>query len=171
MESKTISNGILRAIAILTGISILLYFLYLIQAVIIYILIAAVLSLIGRPFILYLRRKLKMNNTLAVILTMTIMLSFIIGIIILFIPLIIEQGKNLSLLKVEELNQNLQSIYNQISIYFSSKGIDLLENLKEINIIRQLKEIPTMLNIILEGLGDFSAGLFSVLFIFHSKLT
>ena len=49
--------------------------------------------------------------------------------------------------------------------YFSSKGIDLLENLKEINIIRQLKEIPTMLNIILEGLGDFSAGLFSVLFI------
>jgi len=165
MESKTISNGILRAIAILTGISFLLYFLYSIQAVIIYILVAAVLSLIGRPFILYLRRKLKMNNTLAVILTMIIMLGFIIGIIILFIPLIIEQGKSLSLLKVDELNQNLQSIYNQISIYFSSKGIDLLENLKEINIIRQLEEIPTILNIILEGLGDFSAGLFSVLFV------
>jgi predicted PurR-regulated permease PerM len=165
MDSKSISIGILRAIAILTGITLLVYFLYLIQAVIVYILIAAVLSLIGRPFILFLRRRLKMNNTIAVIITMMFMLSFIIGIIILFIPLVLEQGKNLSLLKVDELNNNLQNIYYQTSNYFSSHGIDLLDYIKDINITSQLNEIPTIFNVILGGLGNFGAGLFSVLFI------
>ena len=75
MESKIISKGILGAVAILVGISLLLYFLYAIQTVIIYILIAAVLSLVGRPFILLLRKKLKFPNLFAVILTMIVMLG------------------------------------------------------------------------------------------------
>ncbi len=165
MDSKIISKGILRAIATVVGISLLLYFSYLIQAVIAYILIAAVLSLIGRPFIFFLRRRLKINNTVAVIITMILMLSFIIGIIISFIPIILEQGKNLSLLKVEELNKNMQVVYNQVSDYFASQGIDILDKFKDLNLTIEFKEIPTILNAILGGLGNFGAGLFSVLFI------
>lgn len=165
MDSKTISNGILRAIAILFGISLLLYFLYLTQAVLIYILIAAVLSLIARPFILFLRRKLKLPNSLAVILTMSLMLGLISGLIILFIPLILEQGKNLSLLQVEELKNNIQSIYNQINDYFSSKGIDILKQLKDVDFLSQFQTIPTILNAFVGTLSSLGAGLFSVLFI------
>ena len=54
MKSKAITTGILRAIAIIIGILLLGYFLYTIQSVIVYIIIAAVLSLIGRPLILFL---------------------------------------------------------------------------------------------------------------------
>lgn len=165
MDSKTISNGILRAIAILFGISLLLYFLYLTQAVLIYILIAAVLSLIARPFILFLRRKLKLPNSLAVILTMSLMLGLISGLIILFIPLILEQGRNLSLLQVEELKNNIQSIYNQINDYFSSKGIDILKQLKDVDFSSQFQTIPTILNAFVGTLSSLGAGLFSVLFI------
>ena len=59
MTSKHISNGILRALGIILGISLLLYFLFEIQSVIVYIIIAAVLSLIGRPIIRFLKYKLK----------------------------------------------------------------------------------------------------------------
>ena len=58
MNSRTIANGILRAIGIVLGILLFVYFLYIIQSVIVYIIIAGILSLIARPIILFLRRKL-----------------------------------------------------------------------------------------------------------------
>lgn len=165
MESKIISKGILRAVSILVGISLLLYFLYAIQSVIVYIIIAGVLSLIGRPIIFFLRRKFKFPNTLAVILTMLLMIGFIIGLVILFIPLILEQGKSLSLLEIEQLEKNIQQIYTQIINYFSSRGIDVLSQVDDIDFATHFQVIPTLLNGFVGGLGTFSAGLFSVLFI------
>ena len=107
MNSKIISNGILRAVAIILGIALLLYFLYQISAVIVYIAIAGVISLIGRPVVIFLRRKLKFKNTLAVIATMLFLISILFGLISLFIPLIAEQGHNLSLLDMSQLQTNI----------------------------------------------------------------
>lgn len=165
MNSKTIANGILRAIGILLGIFVLLYFLYAIQSVIIYIIIAGILSLIARPIILFLREKLKFPNTIAVVTTMFLMLSLLTGLIFLFVPLVVEQGKSLSLLEVNKLQANVQDIFNQITAYFSSKGIDVLNELKNIDLVSQFKEIPNILNSIVGALGSLSVGLFSVLFI------
>ena len=95
MNSKAITNGILKALAIVLGIALLLYFLYKIQAVIIYIAIASVISLIGRPIVLFLGRKLKFNNTVAVVVTMVIFVGLFIGLVGLFIPLLTKQGQNL----------------------------------------------------------------------------
>lgn len=165
MNSKSITKGILGALSIIIGILFLLYFLYMIQSVIVYIIIAAVLSLIGRPLILFLRFRLKFPNTLAVITTMLLMLGFLTGLIILFIPLIIAQSKNLSLLHVDELQANVQGIFNQFTDYFSSTGIDIVNELKNIDIVSQFETIPNILNAILGGLGSLSVGLLSVLFI------
>ncbi|WP_299014344.1 AI-2E family transporter [uncultured Polaribacter sp.] len=165
MTAKTIANGILRAIAILVGIFLLGYFLYAVQSVIIYLIIAAILSLIARPFILFLRNKLKFPNTIAVVVCMVLMLGFLAGVIGLFIPLVIEQGESLSLLQEEGLQANIQNIFNQITAYFSSKGIDVLGELKNIDFSSQFKEIPNLLNSVLGAVGTLSIGLFSVLFI------
>lgn len=165
MNAKIISNGILRAIAIIVGVLLLGYFLYAIQSAIVHVIIAAIISLVARPIILFLRRRLKFPNTLAVVTTMIIMLGFLIGIIFMFIPLVIEQGKSLSLLDVEALQSNIQNIIHQIDDYFSEKGIDVLSELKNIDFSNQFQEIPDLLNTILGMLGSISIGLFSVLFI------
>lgn len=165
MTAKTIANGILRALGILLGIFILGYFLYAIQSVIIYLIIASILSLIARPIILFLKRKLKFPNTLAVITAMFFMLSLLTGLILMFIPLVAEQGKSLSLLEVEQLEKNVRQIFNQITTYFSSKGIDVLGELKSVDFSSQFQEIPNLLNSVLGALGSLSVGLFSVLFI------
>ena len=112
MNSKIIANGILRALGILVGIFLFGYFLYAIQSVIFYIIIAGILSLIARPIILFLRRKLKFPNTIAVVFTMALMLGLLTGLIVMFIPLVAEQGKSLSLLHVDELQNNVQNIRN-----------------------------------------------------------
>lgn len=165
MNSRIISNGILRALSIIIGVILLLFFLYKIQSVLVYIVIAAVVSLIGRPIIIFFGKKLKMPNVFAVITTMFLMLGLLAGIITLFIPLIMEQGKSLSLLQIDELEKNLKDIFNEINLYFSSKGISILNEIKSLNITSQFKAIPSLLNKILETLGSLSIGLFSVLFI------
>ena len=165
MNAKIISNGILRAISIIIGTLLLGYFLYTIQSAIAYLIIAAVISLVARPIVLFLRMKLKFPNTLAVVSTMILMFGVLIGIIFMLIPLVEEQGKNLSLLDVEALQNNIQNIIYEIDYYFSKKGIDVLSELKKIDFSNQFKEIPDLLNTMVNILGSLSIGLFSVFFI------
>ena len=167
MNSNTISNGILRAIGIILGIALILIFLYKIQSVIGYIAIASVISLIGRPIVLFLERRLKFKNTIAVIVTMVVLLGLFLGLVGLFIPLVIKQGQNLSLLNIEELQLNIENLYSQIISYFNFHQIDVEQSLKESNLLSKIdfSLIPDFLNSVISGLGSFSIGLFSVLFI------
>ena len=167
MNSKIIANGILRAFAIVLGICLILFFLYKIQSVIIYIAIAAVTSLIGRPIVLFLRRKLKFNNTLAVIITMALFIGLLLGLIRMFIPLVVEQGQNLSLLDIDELQKNAENLYSEIITYFDLRKVDVEESIKESGVLSKLDYslIPNFLNLIIGGLGNSLIGLFSVLFI------
>jgi len=171
MTSKTIANGILRALGIITGIVLLLYFLYVIRSVIAYLAIAAVVALIGRPIVIFLRRKLKFPNILAVVLAMLIMIGILASIVALFIPLITEQSKNLSLLNIDDLQYSINKLYEQMTQYFglSSEVVeDVIEDAKiEKNILEglDLGFIPNFLNSFFDVLGNASIGLFSVLFI------
>jgi len=165
MNSKIISTGILRAIAIIIGVALLGYFLFMIQSVLVYIIIAAIIALIARPIILFLRRKLKFPNTIAVVSTMVVFLMLLVGIIGMFIPLVIEQGENLSLLQTDKLQTDVQNIIIEINDYFKQKNINILSELKSADLFSSLESIPNVLNSIIGTLGSFSVGLFSVLFI------
>ncbi|WP_341215433.1 AI-2E family transporter [uncultured Wocania sp.] len=167
MNSNTISNGILKAISIILGIALVLYFLYQIQSVIVYVSIAAVISLIGRPIVLFLQQKLKFKNIIAVIVTMVVLIGLFIGLVSLFIPLVIEQGHNLSLLNIEQLQNNIEDLYREIIAYFELNQIDIEQSIKDSNVLSKIDYaiIPNFLNSVVSGLGSFSIGLFSVLFI------
>lgn len=167
MNSKHISNGILRAVGILAGIVLLLYFIYQIQSVIVYVVVAGVISLIGRPIVLLLRRKLKFNTTLAVIITMGLFIGLFVGLIGLFIPLITKQGENLALLDFQQLENNVQKLYNDAITYFKFSNINVEQSIKESELLSKINFalIPDFLNSLVSGLGSFSIGLFSVLFI------
>lgn len=167
MTSKTIADGILRALGIILGIFILGYFLYQIKSVLVYIAIAGVISLIGRPIVLFLRRRLKFNNTIAVIVTMLLLIGIIAGIIALFIPLLVQQGQNLSLLNIDDLQGNVENLYREITDYFGVSSSDIEESIKQSQLFANLDFgfIPNFLNSFVGILGSLSVGLFSVLFI------
>lgn len=167
MNSKTISNGILRAVGIIVGIVVLLLFLYEVQAVIGYIAIASVISLIGRPVVLFFERKLKFNNTVAVVVTMVLLLGIFMGVVGLFIPLILQQGENLSLLNIDELQRNIENLYSEIIAYFNLHKVDVEASLEQSKILSKIDYslLPDFLNSVISGLGSFSIALFSVLFI------
>lgn len=165
MNSRIIANGILRALSVIVGILLIIFFLYKIQSVLIYLVIAAVLALVARPIIRFLTQRIKLPNILAVILTMTFFLMIIIGIISMFIPLIKEQGHNISLLNSEELRRRIFNLFHEIDVYFSARRINLFKELKNIDLTSNIASIPSLLNSVMGVVGTFSVGLFSVLFI------
>ena len=167
MNSKIISNGILRALAIILGLTLLLYFLYKIQSVIVYVAIASVISLIGLPIVRFLKSKLKFKNTFAVVTTMVILIALLVGLVRMFIPLVVEQSHNLSLLNIEQLQGNIEDLYFQLTNYFGINSYDVERSLKESNLLTKLDYsiIPNFINSVVSGFGSFSIGLFSVIFI------
>lgn len=165
MNSKTIANGILRALGIVIGIALLLYFLYRVRTVIAYVLIAAVAALIARPVVIFLRSRAKMPNTLAVVITMVLFTGLLFGIIALFIPLISQQSENLSLLNLSELETKLETVLGQLTAYFSNRGIDIFEQINTAEFFENAKIIPSFLGSVIGTIGSASIGLFSVLFI------
>jgi len=167
MNSKIISSGILRALAIILGVALLFYFLYKIQSVIVYIAIASVVSLLGLPIVRFLKTKLKFKNTFAVVTTMVLLIALLVGLIRMFIPLIVEQGQNLALLDINQLQGNIEDLYFQLTEYFGVDSYDVERSLKESNLLSKLDYsiIPDFLNSVISGLGSFSIGLFSVIFI------
>ena len=167
MNSKIIANGILRAVAVLAGVCLLLLFLYEIQSVLVYLIIAGVISLVGRPIIAFLKNKLRFNDTVAVVTTMIFIVGIFLGILSLFIPLIIEQSRNLALLDINLLQQNLENIYTDTINHFGFNHTDVEASFKDSQFMSRINFgfVPEFLNALLNGFGEFSIGLFSVLFI------
>lgn len=167
MNSNDISYGILRALGIILGIIFFLFFLYEIQSVIFYIAIAAVIALVGRPVVIFLRQTLKFPNQIAVIIVLLLVLSILIGIIYVFVPIIVEQSKNLAQIDVEAFKSDLNDLNNQINNYLGVTDINLIEGLESSEFIKNfdLSLVPKFLNNVFGILGAALIAIFSVLFI------
>lgn len=167
MEIKNISQGIINAILKLGLISLGIFLLIELKVLLVYLVVAAIISLIGRPIVLFLKNKLKFNNLLAASFSLLVLVGVLFGIISLFIPLVIQQGENLSLLNVDELEYKLEKLMNEISLFFNLDPTNIAQysSLKNIINTDNLGAIPEFLNHLLSILGSFTIGLFSVTFI------
>lgn len=167
ITSKTIGNGILRAVGILAAVYVLLLFLYKIQSVLIYLFVALIVTMIFSPVVFFLKSKLKFPHIVAVIVTVLLFISIVAGFIMMFVPLIISQGNNLSLLDTAQMEQDITVLINQVDSYLSEYGINTQQLIKEANLTSKLNFnfIPVILNSILGVLSGFGIGFASVLFI------
>lgn len=167
MTSKIIANGIVRAVIVLLLLALLLYFLYQIQTVLIYLVIALLITLIGNPIVEFFKNNLKFTHTLATMATLSLFLMITIGVLLLFIPLITSQGHNLSLLNTAEIEQNTIKLLQQINTFFESHHINTRKyiSLEVITSKINFGIIPNFLNGLLSAISSFGMGLASVLFI------
>ena len=161
------SNSILKTILKIAGLSLLIYVVYKVHILIIYLLIASILSLIFRPVFNFFTHKLKFNITLASIVTLLLIILILAGLISLLIPLILEQGKNLSLLNVNSLESKFNLLFSELNNYlirFNLNIEDSIINVEEFS-KQSIQAIPIILNSVGGVLGSFTLGLLSVLFI------
>ncbi len=166
-NAKAITVGILRALAVVAGIFLLLWFLFEIQALILYIGLALVLSLIGRPVVLFLRRRFRFGNTFASVVTLLIIMGTVGLLLSIFVPIIIEQGKHISQIDFEQVKRDLNELNIQASEYLGVDHFQLVEAVKRTTYVQNLdvEIIPSFVDIFFGNIGSTVVGLFSVLFI------
>ncbi|MEN2402236.1 AI-2E family transporter [Flavobacterium sp. MC2016-06] len=167
ITSKIISNGILRALATILIVAIVLYFLYEIQTVIVYLCISLILCLIANPLVKFLRTKLKFSNSMAASTTIILFVLMMVGFILLFVPLIISQANNLSLLDTNHLQQQFTETERSLETYFNIQHVDLNKMLKDSKVTSMLdfSYFTSFFNSILSFMADMGMGLVSVFFI------
>lgn len=163
MNAKEITRGIVQGFLIIVLLIGLYQMINTIQSLLYYLFIAAVVSLVGRPITLLLKR-FKLSNTLSSLTTIIILLSVFLGIVSLLVPVIIEQAKNLSLLNVNSLESTVTKLVDELNVYLNQYGLDLQEwvdrSLSKVN----YGFLPDAVNSLIYGLSGFTIGLFSVVF-------
>lgn len=167
ITAKAIAFGILRALAVVVGVVVLLWFLYEIQALILYIGLALVLSLIGRPVVLFLKNRLKFPNTLASVVTLLFIIGTFSLLLSIFIPVIIEQGKHISQIDFEQVKSDLNELNIQASDYLGVDHFQMVEAVKRTAYVQNMdvEIIPSFIDIFFGGIASTVIGIFSVLFI------
>lgn len=167
MTAKTLSNGLLRTIAILTALTCLAYLLLKIQTIFIYLLVALILTLIGNPIQQFFKNRLKFNQLFSTIATILFFVIAICGFLLMFVPLISSQSQNLSLLNISSIEKNINLLTNQFTSFLQNHGVDARNMLRESKLSSRINFnfLPNLVNGILGTISSFGVGLASVLFI------
>ena len=167
MFSGLVPNSLLKSIFYLISMILIGYIIYELKIIVGYLIIASILTLLARPVVKLLSSKLKFGSTLASIVAISFILIVILGIISLLIPLVLEQGKNLSLLNVNAFQDKINTLYIEFNGYLNKFNIDLNQSLVDIEGLTKnsVEAIPVLLNSVGSILGSITLGIISVIFI------
>ncbi len=166
-RSNEIAKGILKALAVILLAVILIWFILKIYPVIIYLILSGMIVLLGSPVKRFFMERLRFGNlaaSLSVLLFVGMILLVIAG---LFIPLLIQQGENLSVLNSDGFQRKISESLQALNVYLRSKNIELSDQFSLIQLFKHvnLTVIPQILGSVIGILGNLAVGIFSVLFI------
>ena len=167
MFSGFVPNSLFKSIFYLISLILIGYIIYELKIIVGYLIIASILTLLARPVVKLLTSKLKFGSTLASIVAISFILIVISGVISLLIPLVLEQGKNLSLLNVNAFQDKINTLYIEFNGYLNKFNIDLNQSLVDIEGLTKnsVEAIPVLLNSVGSILGSITLGIMSVIFI------
>ncbi len=167
MTSKTIANGIVRAVVTLSLLGLGLFFLYKIQTVIIYIIISLLLTMVGSPIMDFLKRKFKFKNTLATLTVLSIYALILFGFFVMFIPLINSQATHFSLLDSKAFSIQMHQLIDELKSFLETNGINTNQLLDKNNITKffNFNFISIFLNSLLNAISNLGMGIASCFFI------
>ncbi|MFB6257682.1 MAG: AI-2E family transporter [Flavobacteriales bacterium] len=160
----------------LIGIVLLLGILWYLRTILYYIMIAAVLSFIGRPLVEWMQR-LRIRgkpipNAVAAFIVLLIYMAAIVGFISLFVPLVAEEIRILSSVRVEDVVKSLRDPIEQIEAWMEKSGLAPPEGVDLVSRIRDqlagalhVRDLPSLITAFFGKLGGIFITFFSIFFI------
>lgn len=125
-------NKNLRYLFVTLGIGLIGFILWYFKSIVAYILISAVLSLIGRRIVNFFNKlrykKIYMPNTISALLTLVLFWVLILMFFRVFIPLVANQASELSNIDANEVLQNLRDPIEKLEVLFKKYHITATEN-------------------------------------------
>lgn len=158
------------------GIILLLGVLWYLRTILYYIMIAAVLSFIGRPLVEWMQRfqirGQPIPNALGAFVVLLIYIAAIGGFISLFVPLVAEEIRILSSISVEEVVSSLRAPIEEVEDWMEKSGLAPAEGIDLVSRVRDqlagalhIQELPSLLTSLFGKLGGIFITFFSIFFI------
>ena len=169
-------NSFCRYLLIILGVAILGYVLWYFSNVLAYVLVAAVLSLIGRPLVGLLGRiklgKFRLPDSLRALIVLVLIWFVFFGFFRLFVPLIANEANELSQIDSQLLLQKLEGPIDKLEEWYydfntGQDNVPSLENLinEKIKSVLDISVITNIFSSILGLLGNAFIAIFSISFI------
>ncbi|MFT7587940.1 MAG: putative PurR-regulated permease PerM [Limisphaerales bacterium] len=163
----------IKALLSILGLVVLGWFIWKFAFIIIYFLIAAVLALIARPLTDFLCKvkigRFVMPRTVAALLTMAAYFLVIAAFVMLFIPLVAEQGRIIANIDSKQVVRSLEEPLSDLERYLIPLGMEPSSLEKEVqDWVTGLIDMTSISNIFsstIGFIGNLIVGLFAVLFI------
>ena len=164
-----------RYIVILLSFLVVGFLIYTFRAIVTYILIAWVLSMIGHPIMSFLKNKVKIGKfslgaSSSALLTLLLYFAIVASFILLFVPLLVEQANNLASVNYKEVAAALSQPFNEMQEKLVRYGVKSENSLEDIlrNALTGNFSPGTITNFftdVLSVAGNLLMGAFSVIFI------
>ena len=121
-------NFLQRNIFWIIGLTALTAAVFYFSDIVAYVLIAWVLSMLGRPLIVFYRMKLhigrfRLGPTGAALLTILTFYAFLIGVLLIFVPTIVAQARNLSTVDYQALGEKLRPMFFNLDLQMHQIGL------------------------------------------------
>ncbi|MEG1498756.1 MAG: AI-2E family transporter [Bacteroidales bacterium] len=165
MDNKKKIIGLIAALLVIVAIF------YYLSDLIIYTMSAFVISMMGRPFVKLLNKKLKFPNALASAISLCLIVGVISLIFYLVLPLFIKQAQQIANLDYTQISNDTFVGFQQITQWLADKGIYIDEEkirLYVINWGEQMLDKINIQNIIsnaVNWISSLSVAVFSIIFI------
>jgi len=150
-------------------------FFYFFTDILVYILIALIISLMGHPIVRFLDglryKKLKMPHFLSALISLIVVISVLLGIILLIVPVIINQAQYLTTVDLDGILDSLRAPMASLDLTLRKYGLitenDSTENMvfTYMGTFLQSVNIKAFAGDLLGMAGKLSVGLFSVIFL------
>lgn len=143
--------------------------------IIVWILIAAVLSFVGQPLVKFFDdlhfRSLRIPHALGTLLSLLIIVSVLLGIVAIFVPLIVNQAETISRIDINQLAASIQGPLEWVEEKMHAFGAIPAGQTLEAFLLERIKAVVNMgsvtnfLNDFIGIAGNLFVGIFSILFI------
>jgi predicted PurR-regulated permease PerM len=166
---------VLKYVGYFVLIAIVGFFIWRFWFMITWILMAAILSFIGRPVVRFFDglhvKKWKIPHAVSTLLTLLVIVLTGLGILAIFVPLILEQAQTIGQIDVGRLADNLQGALQWIEDQLQGFGVIPESQTIEDFIVLKVKSVVNFNSVtstatkLVSSAGSFFVGLFSILFI------
>ncbi len=112
----------------LLGLAVLAAVVYYFSDIVAYVLIAWVLSMLGRPLVVFFRKHLhigrfRIGSSAAALLTILTFFAILTGVLLIFLPTIVEQARNLSTVDYEALGEKMKPMFFHLDLQLHKIGM------------------------------------------------
>lgn len=169
------SSSISRYIAVAIGFLVFGFIIYRFSDLVTYVLVAWVLSLVGRPLMRLLEkikvRKFQLGPNLSAIFVLLAFFLIGTGVFFLFVPIVLEQAYNLTGVDYQAMAATLEEPFNQFKAWMESYGIPVPDESLESAIQKAFNsgfdpnKTGEIVGTLVSAAGSIVIGLFSIIFI------